>query len=1441
MTSFPEAATDRPTLQDMPRHVLDLAVTLSTAIRIEPALLRSMRLAVRPALDVGAESDLWFGPWAVHAAGEYMVFHPDLLAPLRDRLRQELERAAPDDPLLRCDEVIDAAHQAIAPILGLEEKVTWVAVPAEAGRPVPDATIEDLLGPALLAAQEQPERRPGLLRWLTGARHRLPVAVRASLTLQQLRTLLEEHERPTGSATDDQRTGPWPPGPPTYVLPVRHDGSHITLGDPTWPAAGIRVPDTQPLQLQVSGADSWEEDVPFISLRKGNILTVPVSHVPVFLRTAHGTVYRLGAAGTGPELSTRSAPDLLIGTAIAQLTDRDAIVHGVKPVGSRIAGPTRLPGYVRRAVDAQLTAALDPAHTGNRIVIAEGEPGSGRTRALWEAVLRTLPSWWLWSPPQAPGRGDLAGTLETKPLGTPLVIWLDDLDAHLNAPDGARTAAALLRLLGDTQRGPVLIAATRDPAAPALREASARELVRAATTVSVPPGFSAGELHRATARTGSDPQLRGFLDAVVSQGHGRLVQRGGTGSGRSGTSAPIPLPPLPPLPSGFTGREHQLTELLDVLTDSRPDRHRVAAVVRIVGMPGIGKTTLAFAAASRLDALGYFPGGIVHAHLTDGDARDSLTQYMRVLGAAPDKIPRSPGARRDLYQSLLAARTAVAGPVLVVADDLPDSDAVHDLMPRSVGGAMLYTARLQHLVPPEAQQVSLDVLTPEESVALVAHTLAQVLPSDTRVMDEPEAAQELAALCGHLPLALSIAAALLVRDRRTPISTLVQELRSQDLTAFEEGGRAVRSALDASYSRLPPAQARTLRQLAANPGPDISTEAALHLLRPRYGSRTALVQLRALAQAGLVRRTDGDDGERWAMHTLVRRYAQQVGTDESEQRAALLHLVEHYVGRLVQADARLRARTPANDGNQVDSTRWLEAERTNLVAVAHEAHRQHLYRAVIDIAAGLAEHLTTTQRFDELEQLAALAVTAAEVVDDAAALTGALNNQAVALHGTGHSEQALTLFRRASLTHGTGSRHHAQVISNIGASLLEAQRFDEALAAFDQAIAYLGDASASPRAFGRILGNRAHTLLQLHRYDDAVHSYEVTVDLAGRDESRVVDLALALTGLGGAYRAAQRTDEAVGALQRAADLFRSVNARTGLALALSNLGDTYRQAGRPSEAVAALEGALAALNDPAGTRTHGQVLTSLAAAFMETGRFEEATQRLEQAADLHTRLGDTQQLAHTLNNLGLARFEIGGMSDAIRYLHRARELHQAAANLAGEAEVLFNIGNLSTRSQQYEQALEALWQALSLFRDTRDPRGQAQTRNSLGIALLESGRFRDAVQELEESAGLFTTLGDQHATAQALNNLGNALSSLGDNSRAVEVLQRAVLMLTEIKDSPRLAQTLANLALAQLREGRTGRALATMVQAERLFLELGDARNTRLVRSLRDAALRRPR
>ena len=107
---------------------------------------------------------------------------------------------------------------------------------------------------------------------------------------------------------------------------------------------------------------------------------------------------------------------------------------GVHPV----VGGGPLPAYVRRPHDERLRLIVAPPVEASRLVVVRGEPGTGTTRAAWEAVAGELAEWPLEYPRTAAA---LAARLEAGiPAGT--VLWLGELGRYVRADNGAARAFA---------------------------------------------------------------------------------------------------------------------------------------------------------------------------------------------------------------------------------------------------------------------------------------------------------------------------------------------------------------------------------------------------------------------------------------------------------------------------------------------------------------------------------------------------------------------------------------------------------------------------------------------------------------------------------------------------------------------------------------------------------------------------------------------------------------------------------------------------------------------------------------------------------------------------------------------------------------------------------------------------------------------------------------
>lgn len=157
---------------------------LSIAARIDPELMRAVRLRAAPGLDVAAETELWFGDLVAHRGYGYVVLDPDMLDELRAELTAKLQQAGQRDPVHRLWPTFRKQRLGQSPAMVAQETAVWQAV---SGHPDAGQHIEETLQPALRSLVE--EEREGVARWFTEAWETFPERVRRSTTAWQLVTL----------------------------------------------------------------------------------------------------------------------------------------------------------------------------------------------------------------------------------------------------------------------------------------------------------------------------------------------------------------------------------------------------------------------------------------------------------------------------------------------------------------------------------------------------------------------------------------------------------------------------------------------------------------------------------------------------------------------------------------------------------------------------------------------------------------------------------------------------------------------------------------------------------------------------------------------------------------------------------------------------------------------------------------------------------------------------------------------------------------------------------------------------------------------------------------------------------------------------------------------------------------------------------------------------
>ncbi|MFH8937533.1 SAV_2336 N-terminal domain-related protein [Streptomyces griseosporeus] len=679
-------------------------------------------------------------------------------------------------------------------------------------------------------------------------------------------------------------------------------------------------------------------------------------------------------------------------------------------------------------------------------------------------------------------------------------------------------------------------------------------------------------------------------------------------------STPTSLGPVPAATStlpartpGFTGRFAELDRLLALLAPTSGDGIPIL-LSAITGMGGIGKTALAVEAAHRAREQDWFPGGFLFVDLRGYDenpvtADQAVLSLLDAFGVRRDDLPLTPAEQYDTYRALLAQRQAR---MLMILDNASDPSQYVPLLPGTDHHRILITSRDRPDALP-TRVIDLDVLTPEDAIGLIIRGLHLTDERDDRAEREPQALRELAALCGHLPLALQIATAMLRRRRHRDIASLVHEIRQagDPATVLNSAGvdtygrpLALRPVLETSYRRLPPQQARLLRLLCIAPSPETRTEAVAALAGLEVDSTITLLE--DLAATGLVTPTAGDDDTlaalRWRLSGLVRAYGAGLVAADAELRAeaedAKERVLTYYQRWAHAADERLRwlpgRQEPERFADRGQALAWLDAERTGLITATSWAREPRFTDTGVRLAGSLATYLSWRRYFDDWIAVARVAQEAAHRAGDLHGEATACGDRGLALREGGRVQEAIDANTHAlDLFRALGDRHSEATTWNIlGLALQDAGRVQEAI-----------DASTRALDLFRALSDR--------------HSEATTWN----------NLGLALHHAG-------RLQEAIDANTHALDLFRALGDRHSEATTWNNLGLSLEPAGRGQEAVAAYEKALLIYHEFEDWYRTGRTLVNLASIHEHARRSAEARSSYLLAADAFARAGAPAEEAH---------------------------------------------------------------------------------------------------------------------------------------------------------------------------------------------------------------------
>jgi tetratricopeptide (TPR) repeat protein len=649
---------------------------------------------------------------------------------------------------------------------------------------------------------------------------------------------------------------------------------------------------------------------------------------------------------------------------------------------------------------------------------------------------------------------------------------------------------------------------------------------------------------------------------------------------------------VPPPPADFTGREDELRELLTAIEVGG------VTISGLQGMGGIGKTALAFKLVELLKPR--YPDAQFFLDLKGASTQpltvaEALAHVVRAYHPA-DKLPESESELRGLYLSVLDGQSA-----LLLMDNAANAEQVEALIP-PVGCLLLVTSR-QHFTVPGLAAKKLDTLSAADARDLLLTIAPRI---DTH-------ADEIAVLCGYLPLALRLAATAMVKYRNLSPADYVRRLQDK-----QQRLQLIDASLSLSYELLSEELRERWRQLAVFPD-TFASDAAAAVWDVEVDH--AQFTLGELIATSLVEWNETSG--RYRLHDLTQLFAETKLSVE-ERANGQKRFATHYHDVLVAVnDLYLEGGESSRRGLMLFDLEWGNIQEGHSWVVSQ------VDIADVDVARLGIRYpdtgvyvLSLRQHSRERIRWLEIGLTAARRLQERESEGNALGNLGIAYKNLGETRRAIQFHEQALLIHRD-----------------------------------IGNRGGEGATFGN-LGIAYKNLGETHR---AIQNHEQHLTIAREIRDRRGE-ASALSNLGLAYADLGETSRAIQFYEQALPILRELGYRRGEGAALGNLGLAYADLGETSRAIQFYEQQLGLVREIGDRKGEGNALGNLGSAYARQGQAHFAIQFFEQALLIDREIGDRQGEGADRWNMSLTLDQLGKRAQAIQQAEQALTIYEQIEN-----------------------------------------------------------------------------------------------------------------------------------------------------------------------------------
>ena len=256
------------------------------------------------------------------------------------------------------------------------------------------------------------------------------------------------------------------------------------------------------------------------------------------------------------------------------------------------------------------------------------------------------------------------------------------------------------------------------------------------------------------------------------------------------------------------------------------------------------------------------------------------------------------------------------------------------------------------------------------------------------------------------------------------------------------------------------------------------------------------------------------------------------------------------------------------------------------------------------------------------------------------------------------------------------------------------------------------------------------------RYDEAADLVQKSADMA-ESHNNSYRAACAMGTLASIISDLRdRLEEAEVLYLRAGEVLTNLDAPKDLGKNCLHLGILYTEMGNNQKAIEYLNRASELFKSIEFHYGEAVVLTNQANIYVKMEHTEEALTAMDRSIVLLSKAGDFHSLAITLGNRANLFSSRGDLEYATNEYRKAIELHMQADNSRSEKKSRCNLADCLRKRGLFDSALEELEKADRLNEHSGDSYWKARILNGRGRALLENGQYKQASKALQSSLAI---------------------------------------------------------------------------------------------------------